>query len=249
MSPIQSAPGYGRRLTYYTIASEHGFDLADARLLISRSKSIDHTAFMSEWLVAVCPQETTTPWACVAGEINPVNRGDDQGWHATLGEVPRLTGGLLAVPEAATFGEPGIGGNILFGFAVAQSGGIGRGGAHPRTYNGLLIEQNSIGPGGRGIFIGGRASGGQDVPRSPLQVDKRWETGIDTASATFSDGVALHIGTGQSVALTTDGLITVRFDTQSQRVVISNGAKRLFSINSGTGDLIAAGTVSAHGSP
>jgi hypothetical protein len=242
-------PGYGSRLTYYTAANNRGFDLADARLLIARSIGTDHTAFLAEWLVADCPQETKAPWACVAGEINTVNRGDDQGWHPTRAEVSRLTGGLLAVPETTAFGEPGVGGNVLFGFAVAQSGASGQNGKHARTYNGLLVEQNSIGPNGRGIFLGGDTDGGTKLPYAPLQVDKRWETGLDTTLATFSDGTALHIASGQAVALNSSGTITVRFDPQTGRIVISSGAKRLFSIDPESGDLTLAGKITQGGSP
>jgi hypothetical protein len=229
--------------------SRQPLSLADARLLIARSIGTDHTAFLAEWLVADCPQETNTPWACVAGEINTVNRGDDQGWHPTRAEVSRLTGGLQAVPETEALGEPGVGGNILFGFAVAQSGAPGQNGRHARTYNGLLIEQNSIGPNGRGIFLGGDTDAAAKLPYAPLQVDKRWETGLDTTMATFSDGTALHIASGQAVALNSSGTITVRFDPQSGRVVISSGTKRLFSIDPESGDVTAAGKITQSGSP
>src|ERR1700679_2693297 len=106
--------GYGMRSTYYTMARNPGFDLASANILISRGGGINHTAFMSQWLVAVCPQEASA-WGCIASEMNPVNRGTDQGWHPTRTTESQLTGGVQVVPETNTFGEPGIGSSVLFG--------------------------------------------------------------------------------------------------------------------------------------
>lgn len=238
------------RSNYYSMAHNPGFDLAAAHLMIARGHAMNHTTFMAQWLVAVCPEDSAALWGCIASEINPVNRGDDLGWHRTRGELPRLTGGLQMVPETTTFGEPGSGSNVLFGFAVARSGSLNKTGKYAKTYNGLLIEQDSIGPDGRGVFFGGATETLRaDLPYAPLQVDKNWRHGLDTTNATFADRAALHIGSGQSIALTTDGTITIQFDTKSARVVIQNGDRRLFSIDTSTGDIVAAGKITEKGSP
>jgi hypothetical protein len=249
MTNRSSKAGYGLRSTYYTMAHDPGFDLASANLLVSRGHGINHTSFMSQWLVAICPDEAAA-WSCISSEMNPVNRGDDQGWHPVRWGIPRLTGGVQVVPETNTFGEPGLGNNVLFGFAVAQSAAPNKAGNHARTYNGLLVEQDSIGPDGRGVFLGGTTeSVVAKMPYAPLQVDQTWRHGLDTTTAKFADGTALHIGTGQAIALTTDGAVTVRFDTSEHRVVISNGTKRLFSIDTANGDIVAAGKIVQGGSP
>ena len=117
-----SSAGYGMRENYFTTSSSKGFDLANANLMIVRSKSTNHSNFLTNWWVNVGPELKDACWSSVIGELNPVNRADDSGWSSMPGALPRWSGGLRVVPEVTTFGEPGEGGNVLFAYAVSRSG-------------------------------------------------------------------------------------------------------------------------------
>jgi hypothetical protein len=238
-------PAYGTRLAYFSKASNQGFDLASADIAISRATNPYHTAYLTHWFVQVSPLDDQHFWTATIAELNPVNRGDDPGWTDTLSTLPRFAGGMRVVPETKTFGEPGTGGNIEYSYAVAPSGAPNTSGHRAATYNGLMIEANSIAANGRGVLALGASEvlPTRQLPETPFEIRSNWRQGVTTVNARFSQGAAVHIGTGQAIALTDDGNLTLQTDAKGRTVRIINNGKRMMSLDLNTGNLYVSGRI------
>lgn len=242
-------PGYGSRLDYYSRADQHGFDLANADLAVARAPAPNGTSYLAHWFVQVSPLDSTHLWQATIAEMNPVNRGDDPGWTDNLASLPRLTGGLRIVPETGAFGEPGFGRNVEFGYAVAANGHPNALGEKPATYNGFMIEANSIAANGRGVLAMGASAPAPEkqLPETALEIRAHWRQGLTTVGGEFASGDAIHIGTGQAIALTDAGDVVLKTDPKGRRIQILGHGKRLMSLDLGTGDLYVAGRIVEHG--
>ena len=237
--------GYGTRIDYYSSANAPGFDLATADIAIARATAPNHTAYLSHWFVQVSPLDDKHFWSATIAEMNPVNRGDDPGWTDNLGSLPRFAGGVRIVPETSAFGEPGTGRNIEFAYAVAANGHPNTFGELPSTYNGLMIETNSIAANGRGILEMGsaRADAPKQLPESPIEIRANWRQGLTTVGAHFSEGAAIHIGAGQAIALTDDGSVTLKANEKGSQVEIMSHGKKMMALELDTGNLYVAGKI------
>jgi hypothetical protein len=155
---------------------------------------------MAHWYVQVSPNDSSHNWSAMGGELNPVNRGTDTGWTSTRGANNEWTGGWQVVGESQTFGQGGNTYNILFGYGTARSGAVNQLSKYIKMYNGLLIEQDSIGPGGMGVYAGGDTLGVVgDYPYSPFQAGNTWLHGLYTANATFTDNNAMVAASTQFI--------------------------------------------------
>jgi hypothetical protein len=192
--------GYGRRTDCFSHAASPGFDICSGVIHVVRTAQASGgaTQYLASWEVELSPDDSSTQWGSFISEINPVNRGDDLGWGAMRGQFARWTGGIQHVPESQTFGEPGTGHNVLFGFLTAHSGSRNTLGEYVKTYNAFIAEQDSIAPDGRAFFAGGATSHVvADEPYGPFEARDRWRHGIDLTGAIFDDGMALRMAPGQ----------------------------------------------------
>lgn len=190
--------GYGRRIDYIQQGTQTtGSSIADG--IIADFKNTNGASGFASWIVSGSPRSLTATFGVICQEMNPVNLSEDTGYKRKRGYA-RWTGGLQIVPETQNFfdGGPRIGKNTTFGFAVTPSGYDNILGKRAKTYTGLMIEENSIGPDGRGISAQG-ADTAVDLPMYPLQVDANWQAGIDTQEATFSTNRAFTMAAGQTV--------------------------------------------------
>ena len=240
--------GYGTRFAYFSYATKPGFDLATADISISRATDPVHTAYAAHWFVQVSPQDDQHFWSATIAELNPVNRGNDPGWTDNLSSLPRVAGGLRVVPETKTFGEPGMGRDIEFAYAIAQSGTPNATGQHAKTYNGLMVEANSIAANGRGVLEMGASTTATPakLPATPLEIRANWRQGLTTVDAKFAEGNAIHLGTGQAIALTDDGKVVLKTDQKGHQVQIFSNGKRMMSLDLNTGNLYLSGKIIEH---
>lgn len=193
---------------------------------------------------------TTTPllaaggnWGVVGEEMNVVNRGPDQGYRKTRGSTTRWCGGIQIVPEAIDLaGSTGnnVGQNTLFAYCTAHSGGLGASGFQVKTYNGLLVETDSIGPSGRGALFSGDTSGvGSQLPKYGVEIDQRWSQGINTTAGIFTGNIALNLADDQIITWGAAGTGPQVFGNQT------TGALRLTSTGAGTIRMLPGGTTTA----
>ncbi len=121
---------------------------------------------------------------------------------------------------------------------------------HGRFYNNFLCEPNATaGETGRCVYATGDITGTPaSQPYAPVQIDGAWKHGVDTTLATFNDGAALHLASGQKVYLDTAGQVAVFYEAASGKIVFSHGDKRLMSVDA-RGDAVFAGTVTPNGAP
>lgn len=158
---------------------------------------------LASWLVAATPIGTTNTFGVFGQEVNPINRAGDSGYARRRGALPRWTGGIQIVPEAKDL----VGGtgnncfNVTYAFAVACSGDNKADGTPAKSYNGLLIEQNGIAPGGRGVLASGDTTAvAADLPHAGVEVDQRWRYAIKTTDGIFDQGRAGLFGNNQWLA-------------------------------------------------
>lgn len=193
-----SAPNYGTRFDFRqtgTLTSGFGIGLGN----ISVFDSISGAAGMAEWTVCESPLEAAGgTWGVVVKEMNIMNRGPDTGYVKTRGESQRWTGGLQIVPESLDLASPGAPGNCrntVFGFCTAHSVHPNDLGFTVKTYNGFLVEKDSIAPAGRGSLLSGDTTGNLgERPFAAIEIDQRWTVGIEFEAATFTNNVALALG-------------------------------------------------------
>jgi hypothetical protein len=183
--------GQGTRHAYYTKATLPGNDISHTDIMIVNATTppgvASVLAYTSQWMVHVSPHDNAGKWWSLGMLVNPTHRGDDLGWTSVAGTRSRYTGGISVVPELSDFvSDPIAGGTILFAYTV----GCSYTGTHvAQSYNGMLMEQNSIAPNGRGIYIGGYAAKPgvpTTPPYAPLQAGDAWQYGIDFSTATFT---------------------------------------------------------------
>jgi hypothetical protein len=199
---------YGTRQDYFhTGLHPSGFSLGKGN--ICRWDNVTGGACQAEWVVATSPTLASGgQWGMVTQEHNPINRGPDNGYVKTRGSFTRWAGGIQMVPEAIDIGGgTGMTGrNIAFSFCTAHSGGANDLGFQCKSYNGLLIEIDSIAGAGRGVLASGDTSGNPVLlPTYAMEIDQRWAQGIYTRDATFTGNIAINLGDSQSVAWGTSG--------------------------------------------
>jgi hypothetical protein len=223
-------------------------------LEISRWLSSARVGLLGNWEVAVGPFLTAddVSGGDTAGmaveEQNPVNNGPDI-WPWTEFDS-RKSGNGLGVPPVYASGQNEVcetwkadgnyGGNCEIGVAILahsllnsrpakqQNGSNIPTAKFPypaRWYTGFLVGNNSIAPGGRGIYLGGSDVKPEEVksmPYSPLETRYLWQHGITTSLATFKDGNAFDLGQDQAIAWNLGGeSITLKASNH-------NGARTLF---------------------
>lgn len=166
-------------------------------------------AELVRWTVGITPQDTTHNWTHVVEELNVVNRGLDMGWKAYRNDpVNNITGPQQITgihnysPEATGLGQSGEGKNLLFAELFGESAALNSTGLPARFYNASLYEPNCVvGGTGRAIYINGDLTGlAPQIPYAPLEVNLTWLHGLRTTTATFQDGQAFTMASGQSVA-------------------------------------------------
>lgn len=155
---------------------------------------------LAQWLVAASPYSASQNFGVFGMELNPINRAGDEGYGKTRSAFARWMGGIQSVPESRDL----VGGttqqcyDVLFGFATAASVTNTTSGTKARTYNGLLIEEDSISPGGRGALFSGKASA-TNQPAYAVEIDKYWQAGIYTVDGTFTNNNAILLGNNHRV--------------------------------------------------
>lgn len=200
-------PGYGRRLNFFQdgLVTAGNFAIADG--IVAGFEGIDSGGQgLAQWLVASTPLDQTHTYGCFVGEWDICNVGTDSGWARKRGDLPRWTGVLQGAAESKSlvYGGPQIGRHATFCFAAVPSGTPNDLGQITGFYNGLLIEERSIAPGGRGVMISGNPTAA-NLAAFGIQIDAHMQAGIDTSGATFSTGRALVMGAGQTVNWGTTG--------------------------------------------
>ena len=196
---VSNAGGYGRRTDYLQVGTQSsGFSIGHG--IITGFDGTNGGQGLASWLVASTPSSLTKTFGVFGEEVNPINISQDMGYQRKRGDAVRWTGGIQVVPESSNiiYGGPPIGRNTTYGFAVTGSGGLNDLGKRVKTYTGLMIEQDSIGPDGRGISAQG-AGTAVDLPLYSLQVDANWQAGIDMQSATLSTNRALTMAANQTI--------------------------------------------------
>ncbi len=215
-------------------------------------------AELVRWTVGITPQDTTHNWTHVVEEYNVVNRGLDMGWKAYRNDPvnnitgpQQITGIVNYSPEATGLGQPGEGKNLLFAELFGQSAANNASGMPSRFYNASLYEPNCVvGGTGRAIYINGDLTGiTAQIPYAPLEINLTWLHGLRTTTATFQDGQALTMATGQSLAWS-NGTSTAKIQASgsgaNQDIVLSptgTGSVRApsFTATDSTGITLATG--------
>lgn len=196
--------GYGRRANYFhTGVMTTGFSIGDG--VVSSFQNLQSGAQgLASWLVTASPTDITNSWGLFCQEMNPINRSADMGYVKTRGATIRWTGGMHIVPEATDL-TGAVGNNTYntsYAYAVAHSGGLNALGKNVKTYNGFLIEKDSIAPGGRGLLASGDSSGiSADKPLFAVEIDQSWKHGLYTRDAVFDSGRAVVLGNAQYIAI------------------------------------------------
>jgi hypothetical protein len=195
-------PGYGARVNYFQngTAQTTGFTIGHG--VIGQWNNINGGQGLASWLVAASPNSTTASFGVFGQEVNPINCSSDMGYAKRRGVLPRWTGGIQVVPEAndltGRFGNNCY--NTLYGLAVTPSGGVTAGGDNAKTYNGFLVEQDAIAPGGRGVLVSGDTSANPaKLPNFAVEVDNRWDSALYTVDGTFVNNDAINLGSGQRI--------------------------------------------------
>ena len=205
----------GAKYTYFSTAgAADSVDNAQTQIAIFNPTGMSGINIGDElvrWTVGITPQDTSHNWTHVVEEYNVVNRGLDIGWKAYRNDPvnnitgpQQITGIVNYSPEATGLGQPGEGKNLLFAELFGQSEATNSTGLPARFYNASLYEPNCVvGGTGRAIYINGDVTGlTPQIPYAPLEVSLTWLHGLRTTSATFTDGAALTMASGQQVAWT-----------------------------------------------
>lgn len=212
---VPAAVTYGTRTTYTnTQRGQTNFDFAHAvQAVWQQAPGPAGGQVYGLWTVAEGPMDNTSTYGVVGSQINPVNRGDDTGWTATRGSLPRSTVALELAPEANVFTHGGNAQNITAALVIGQSPDVNNQGTPVRSHNGVLIEPNAItGVIGRAMTMTGDiTSGGASAatPYGPWTLLGNWLHGVDFTGATLFDGVGVRFAPGQGVGWTSaDGTKT-----------------------------------------
>ncbi len=251
-----------QKMNYWSYAGNAGsVDNAQTLIGIFNPTNVPTTNMGAElvrWTVGVTPNDTTHNWTHVVEEYNVVNRGLDMGWRAYRNDTSHSSGGAQQItgivnysPEATNLGTAGEGKNLLFAELFGQSAAVTASTGIPaRFYNASLYEPNCVvGGSGRAIYINGDTTGisGQ-IPYAPLEVNLTWLHGLRTTTATFQDGAAFTMATGQAVAWTTGSSIASIAASGSganQDIVLTpagTGAVRLTTVTSADATGVNLGT-------
>lgn len=235
-----TTPGYGVRVNYrQTGAQTSGFSIGHG--VIGVFTGTDGAQGLASWLVAASPTSAAVTFGIFGQEVNPINRSIDSGYAKRRGALSRWTGGIQVTPEADDL--IGVVGNncyhTTYGLAVTPSSGNKADGDQAKTYNGLLIERDSIALGGRGILASGDSSGNAlRLPNYAMEVDERWANALYTAGGTFTNNNVAVFGnsqrltwgttatpafivgedTGHTLLLGTRNLTTLRLDALASQV-------------------------------
>ncbi len=196
--------GYGVRFNHNSSSTAAGvFDIAHG-VISGFSGLASGGQGLASWLVAGSPVASSNGWGCFGQEVNPINRSADMGYAKRRGALTRWTGGIQVVPETTDLISGGgeIGNYVTFAYVVSRSSSVNTvTGDYAKSYNGLLIEQDAIAPGGRGVLASGDTSGSAPkLPNYALEIDQRWATGIYTAAGTFTSNRAATFGNAQILA-------------------------------------------------
>lgn len=198
LTNTSTEPGYGHRQDYIhtgTLAS--GFSLGKGNVCVWQS-IVNGASGQAQWTVATTPTNASGgSWGVVCEEMNIMNRGPDTGYQKRRGVNVRWSGGIQIVPEADDLagGTGNICRNSLFAFCTAHSVNLNDLGLTVKTYNGLLVEQDSIAPAGRGaLFSGDTSTVLASRPFAAIEIDQLWTAGIEFQGATFTNNVAIDLG-------------------------------------------------------
>ncbi len=191
--------GYGVRLNYSTRENTTGFSVGHGIVADSDSETGQSLA---SWLVQSTPvSDVTNDWGVFCQEQNVINVAGDQGYNNQRSEQQRWTGCLQLVPEAKDLTRSGSRNtfNTLYGAVVAKSAGQALTGYHIKTYNGFLVEPNSIAENGCAITVNGNDGLDDKIPKSAFYIREDFEQGIDFTDSNFTNGDAIMLKTGQGV--------------------------------------------------
>jgi len=267
----RAVAGIGRYYSYdshvESPTNPNGGDIGFQQVATWHGRSVERPFGMfGAWNIAVSPLTSEADsrrgvaWGCVGVEWNPVYHGPDLGWAGARGEHTWAVG-MQVVPEGwAPTGN--YGGHILAAYVVAPCGrpnarrasypgddaehlpSSRQGPFVPKSYNGLLLERDSIAPGGRGVYAHGDTSGEAEAePFAPFQAVGRWRRGLDLSEAEIGDRNAVVLKRGQAVSLDEHGTARLRMRDDG-RIVVSQGHRDVFSIDA-AGNLRIAGKVMA----
>lgn len=198
-----TAGGAAHWMEYPVTASLNtGFDID--LVTLTRAENMNGGVLGAQWWVAATPSTNTGPWQVYGGEINVLNRYQDNGYQEDIQTDSHATHGLFIVPEANLNVGAGLqqGFNVSNGIVFAPSGA---GGTYPpaKTHIPVNIVKDAIAPGGTGVVIGG----GTTVPNAPgkaIKVTGYQTDGIDLSGATVS-GNAIKLAPTQTIS---DGTVT-----------------------------------------
>ena len=270
-NPGTTAPAaitYGTRTTYTnTQRGQTTYDFAHAvQAVWQQAPGPAGGQMFGLWTVAEGPMDNTSTYGLVGYEINPVNRGDDTGWTATRGSLPRSTTALQLAPEANVFTHGGNAQNITAALVIGQSPSVNSQGTPVRSHNGVLIEPNAItGVVGRAMTMTGDITSGGASPATPFgpwTLLGNWLHGVDFTGATIFDGVGVRFAPGQGVGWTSaDGTRTavVQSGPAGDVVVVpaaggtlrvgTFGAWHQGNLGFGAGLTLSGGVLSSSGGP
>lgn len=196
----------GTKHVYNTNAVTAGFDIGEVSLIVPTATTgfptSGATAYQAKWLVGLTPNDNTSfHWGLTGQELDVVNRGGDNGWTSSVAHPGNVLA-YLAVPESSTFGQGGSTFNADFAFVAAPSAAPGTSGLTNRWYNAFLCEANSEASAtGRCMYAVGDVTGlSAQFPYGPFGSSGNWLHGFDTTAATFVDGMAYRMATGQALA-------------------------------------------------
>jgi hypothetical protein len=202
-------PALGSLFQYFSTAGRAGFDTGSELVAVSDPAFIagQSPSFEAQFVVSISPNDTSHNWGQNVAEWNTVNRGRDMGWRRDRTSA-NPTGGLLIVPESITFGQPGEGKNVTYGYSTSRSGRANSTGFPVKFYNNFLCEPDSeVGLSGRCLYATGDITGtASQYPYAPFQTDGTWLHGFSTSRATYEDGYAYRLGVGQGIAWDVGGI-------------------------------------------
>lgn len=234
---ISTLLAYGFRVTYTnTTAGQTMYDIGSAFHNVWQVAPGPVGAQMfGQWIIAEGPSDSTKTWGIVGGEINVVNRGDDTGWTDFRGHLPRFSAGLQLAPESNTFSHGGTPQHITAGLVIGHSAGTRSDGMYIGNYSGVLIEPNSIAPGGRAFTVTGDTLAGIQVtsntPAAIATLLGGFMQGFNSTKANIADTVAYRMASSQTIGWE-------RADGQQTAKVGSDEAGNIRLNPAGTGGIV-----------
>jgi hypothetical protein len=188
---------YGERINFYSNFWGPGFDVAAGVIGVwDRELGQNDGSAVAHWSVAISPRVvrlSDTRHSTAVYEHNIVNRA---GPHTTNHKMRGDAGGTdghfeligTIVPEAVTFAQPGQTYDVFAGLVFSRSADNKPvDGLPARFWNSILIEPNTIVPGGAAFQVSG--NDGLTGSNHPAQIIRAWDTwqyGLDFRSAAFS---------------------------------------------------------------